>query len=82
MRIALAALVLVLAGPTFDNAKADPYRWCAEMGSDRGGTNCWFMTLEQCRWAISGMNTAFCRPNAFYDGTPIVTPTPRAQPRH
>ena len=82
MRIALAALVLALAGMACDTAKADPYRWCAEMGSDRGGTNCWFMTLEQCRWAISGMNTAFCRPNAFYDGTPIVTPTPRARPRH
>ena len=79
MRIALAALVLVIASSTFDAARADPYRWCAEMGGDRGGTNCWFMTLEQCRWAISGMNSAFCQPNAFYDGKPIVTPAPRAR---
>lgn len=80
MRIALAALVLVLAGPALDSAKADPYRWCAEMGGDRGGTNCWFITLEQCHWAISGMNSAFCRPNAFYDGTPIGAPAYRARP--
>jgi hypothetical protein len=77
MRIALAALLLVLAAPAFDTAKADPYRWCAEMGGDRGGTNCWFMTLEQCRWTISGMNSAFCRPNPFYDGQPIGTFAPR-----
>jgi Protein of unknown function (DUF3551) len=34
-------------------ASADPYKWCAvESG---GGTNCGFVTIEQCRATISGM---------------------------
>lgn len=69
MRIVLAALVL-LAAAAPDAAKADPYRWCADYGGDRGGKNCYFLTLEQCRWTISGMNTAGCTPNPFYDGRP------------
>lgn len=49
-------------------AAADPYRWCAEYGGrGGGGTNCYFVTLQQCRAAISG-NGGFCRPNQFYTG--------------
>lgn len=49
-------------------ASADPYRWCAQYSADAdGGTNCYFMTLEQCRAAVSG-NGGFCTPNAFYTG--------------
>jgi hypothetical protein len=79
MRIILAAVTLLAAGATFDSAKAaDPYRWCAEYGGDRGGRNCWFMTLEQCRWAISGTNTASCQPNPFYTGPrDELAPRPR-----
>ena len=80
MRIALAAFALLAIGATLDTAKADPYRWCSDSGGRTGGTNCWFMTLEQCRWAISGMTTGTCRPNPFYDGTPIDAP-PRQQRR-
>jgi hypothetical protein len=59
-------------------AQADPYRWCAEYGGGRGGgTNCYFVTLQQCQWAISG-NGGFCRQNGFYDGLPV---TPEAQSR-
>jgi hypothetical protein len=71
MRILFAAFVVLAAGSMFDAAKADPYRWCADYGGRTGGTNCWFVTLEQCRWAISGMTTSVCRPNPFYDGVPI-----------
>ncbi|HWL31327.1 MAG TPA: DUF3551 domain-containing protein [Xanthobacteraceae bacterium] len=47
---------------------ADPYRWCAEYGLRGGGaTNCYFMTLGQCRAAVSGVG-GFCRPNPFYTG--------------
>jgi hypothetical protein len=50
-------------------AQADPYRWCAEYGGgfDGGGTNCYFVTIEQCRAAVSGVG-GFCRPNPFYTG--------------
>jgi hypothetical protein len=71
MRIALAALAVLAAGSVFESApaQADPYKWCAVYGGGRGGggTNCYFMTLDQCRQAISGMG-GFCTPNQFYDG--------------
>lgn len=59
------ALLVVASRP----AGADPYRWCAEYGGFRGGggTNCYFVTLGQCRAAISGVG-GFCRPNPFYTG--------------
>jgi hypothetical protein len=65
------ALVSVYATP----AHADPYRWCADYGGGRGGggTNCYFMTIQQCRAAISGVG-GFCRENGFYDGRPVRTP--------
>ena len=64
----LAVGVLSQAG----GAKADPYRWCGHYGNtDDNGTNCYFLTLEQCKAAISG-NGGFCTPNTFYTGTPIV----------
>ena len=50
------------------SAHADPYRWCAEGIGDSGATNCYFITLEQCRAAVSGAGS-FCRPNTFYTGS-------------
>jgi hypothetical protein len=46
----------------------DPYPWCAEYGGNRGdgGTNCGFLTLEQCRAAVSGVD-GYCEPNQFYN---------------
>ena len=38
---------------------ADPYKWCAV--DSGGGTNCGFVTVEQCRASISGMG-GFCEP--------------------
>ena len=80
MRIALAALFAIAAASATDTAKADPYRWCADYGGRTGGSNCYFVTLEQCRWTISGMGTSTCRPNPFYDGVPVDGP-PRATRR-
>jgi len=73
-KIALLAGLLLLCGFT-GTAEADPYRWCADYGGGRGagGSNCYFVTLEQCRAAISG-NGGWCRENAWYDGRPIRTP--------
>ena len=82
MRIALVAVVFILAGAAFDTAKADHYRWCADYGGARGGSNCYFVTLEQCRWTISGITAASCQPNPFYDG-PVdgASTSPRAKRR-
>jgi hypothetical protein len=68
--LTLAGAGLLSAGLLSQPAHADPYRWCAEYGGGRGGggTNCYFVTLEQCRAAISG-NGGFCRHNAFYTGS-------------
>jgi uncharacterized protein DUF3551 len=53
-------------------ATADPYRWCAVLGGTGDvGTNCYFMTLEQCQATISGVG-GFCTPNNFYTG-PVTT---------
>jgi hypothetical protein len=76
--MALAAAVVVFAGVSPNSAWADPYKWCVHYaGPDTGGTNCGFVTLEQCRWAASG-NGGVCVQNLFYDGRPVTTP---GQPR-
>ena len=70
-----------IAACNASHVRADPYRWCAQY--ERGGTNCYFVTLEQCRAAISG-NGGFCRENGFYDGRPVTTPgsaSPRSRQR-
>jgi len=75
MRIAFAALLALLASATIEPTKADPYHWCAKYagGGFGGGTNCYFITIEQCRAALLG-NGGFCEPNTFYDGRPVTTP--------
>ena len=71
--MALASVLTFSAFALTDSARADPYRWCAQYGaSDDLGTNCYFVTLEQCRAAISG-NGGFCVPNNFYNGAPVTT---------
>jgi hypothetical protein len=71
MRIALAAMLALIAATAATPAQADPYRWCAQYGGFRGSTsNCGFVTLEQCRATISGIGGS-CVPNPFYDGVPF-----------
>ena len=56
MRKTLFRAVVVAAASMFfavGTAFADSYKWCA-VGND-GGTNCGFVTIEQCRATISGM---------------------------
>jgi len=87
MRIALAVVLGAIALSASVSAataqtKYDPYPWCAEYGAGRGGdvgTNCYFMTLDQCRAAISG-NGGFCRRNTFYTG-PVETARSARHPR-
>ena len=76
MRLAFALSFSLMALAATNSAQADPYRWCAVYsggGEDGGGSNCYFMTLEQCRATVSGMG-GFCTPNNFYDGRPVTTP--------
>jgi hypothetical protein len=70
MRKIVLAAALTLGGMVAfsSGAQADPYKWCAQYGNRTdNGTNCYFMTIQQCRAAISG-NGGFCRPNPFYTG--------------
>ena len=58
---ALAALVPA-------SSHADPYRWCAQYGGrGGGGSNCGFVTLQQCQATVSGIG-GWCVPNQFYTG--------------
>jgi len=73
MRIAIAVLLAIATGAFADPAKADPYRYCADYGGGRSGlgaTNCYFLTLDQCRAAVSGVG-GYCTLNQFYDGIPV-----------
>ncbi len=69
MLLALTALAgVAVFTPTA--GQADPYKWCAYYGGRGGGngTNCGFVTLEQCRAAISGAGGS-CERNQFYTGS-------------
>ena len=83
MRAVLAILVTLLAGAATVPAEADPYRWCGIYGGGgAAATNCYFLTVEQCRASMSG-NGGYCVPNQFYDGRPVVTPgDPPVRRRH
>jgi hypothetical protein len=81
MRLAFAMLALLAATATFDGAKADPYRWCAHYSGNGGnGSNCYFMSLEQCRWAVSGVGGS-CGLNPFYTGADRTASQQRSRSR-
>jgi hypothetical protein len=69
LRLVVVAMMLTgLAAPAAAQTAHDPYRWCAHYSGEGGnGSNCGFMTLEQCRWAISGVGGR-CAPNPFFTG--------------
>ena len=75
MRKTLLTLTVLGSGLLSQPASADPYQWCAMYsGGGRGGSeNCYFVMIEQCRAAVSGVG-GFCRVNGYYDGQPVVTP--------
>jgi hypothetical protein len=64
MRWLFAAAVVMSATA---GAAADPYRWCSEGLAGCGTSNCYFITLDQCRAASSGAGGT-CTPNPFYTG--------------
>ena len=75
LRISAAMIVGAMITLANAPAQADPYRWCAVYGGgeDGGSSNCYFITLEQCRATVSGVGGS-CEPNQFYDGRPVTTP--------
>jgi hypothetical protein len=77
MRIAIAVLFAIVVALATEPAKADPYRWCAQYGGFGGGgvESCYYVTLEQCRAAVSGIG-GFCRESGWYDGRPVSTDEP------
>jgi hypothetical protein len=62
-----AAPVAVAAMLAAAPAQAQNYPWCAyyAMGDDGGGTNCGFVSYEQCMATLSGMG-GFCVQNNQY----------------
>jgi len=70
-KLILSAFVFALAGFGFNApAAAEEYPWCAYYGGggdDGGGTNCGFLSWEQCMETARGMGND-CRPNPFYKG--------------
>jgi hypothetical protein len=74
MHTPFAIVVTLIAMLTVVPAQADPYRWCGIHGGGSAAiTNCYFVTLEQCRASMSG-NGGWCVPNQFYDGRGIHAP--------
>ena len=59
---------------TIGATSADPYRWCA-VDNNSGGTNCGFVTIEQCRATISGKGGS-CEPKQVIP--PNLSPAAKA----
>jgi Protein of unknown function (DUF3551) len=63
-------------------AEAQNYPWCAIYGGfDDGGTNCGFITFEQCMATARGLGSN-CQPNTQYVPPPGPHPTTRVQRRN
>jgi hypothetical protein len=76
-----AALFVAAMFGAASPAQAQNYPWCAyyAMGDDGGGTNCGFVTYEQCMTTLSGMG-GFCVLNNQYH--PPAGPRGQHHARH
>ena len=77
LAFAVMAAVLAAAAP----AEAQEYPWCVQYGGSRsGGSNCGFVTWDQCMATRFG-NGGFCYRNPFYPGNGYAQePNPRERP--
>ena len=74
--LAAAALVATVALGGSSPARAEiEYPWCAVYKSDLG-TNCGFVSMDQCLAAIFGIG-GFCYPNSAYPGPSVIVPQPQ-----
>lgn len=55
--------ILIVSAAGGHRAVAQNYPWCADYAS--GGTNCGFVTFQQCLATLSGMG-GFCNRNTQY----------------
>jgi Protein of unknown function (DUF3551) len=64
-------------------ADAQNYPWCAiySDGTGDGGTNCGFITFEQCMETARGLGS-LCQPNTQYVPPPGPHPPTRAPRRY
>ncbi len=79
-KISILALALIAAAAFFAGpAKAQNYPWCAiySGGAVGGGTNCGFVSYEQCMATARGLGS-FCYRNTQY--VPPAGPHPRRYP--
>ena len=71
MRMMLAVFIGLIASAAAEPARADQYKWCANMGggNDGGMLNCYFVTLAQCTAYVKGVG-GFCMPSPFDGNRP------------
>jgi hypothetical protein len=80
MKLSLSTLALIAAAVTLATAAhAQNYPWCAiySGGAAGGGTNCGFVSYEQCMATASGLGS-FCYRNTQY----VPPPGPHSQRRY
>jgi hypothetical protein len=66
MKLSLFALgALTVTALTGTPAAAQNYPWCAYYSDDFGGTNCGFVSYEQCMATVTGIG-GFCDQNTQY----------------
>jgi len=61
---------------TGNRAEAQNYPWCAYYSDGMGGTNCGFVTFEQCMETARGLGS-LCQPNTQYVPPPGPHPSGR-----
>ena len=72
------ALAVPVAAGSATPAEAVEYPWCANF-ADGAGTNCGFVTYEQCMLTARGSG-GYCAENTFYR-PPTAAPRTRPAPR-
>jgi hypothetical protein len=80
MKLPLSTLALIAAAVTLATAAhAQNYPWCAiySEGAAGGGTNCGFVSYEQCMETARGLGS-FCYRNTQY----VPPPGPHSQRRY
>jgi Protein of unknown function (DUF3551) len=81
MRFLLLMLGICVIG-LGTRAEAQNYPWCAYYGGkEGGGTNCGFISFEQCMATARGLG-GFCNVNTQYQPPPGPHPPTRLQRRY
>ena len=82
MRLLLFVLVISVAVIGIGTrAEAQNYPWCAYYSGRSGGTNCGFISFEQCMDTARGLGSN-CQPNTQYVPPPGPHPATRLQGRY